>query len=366
MKTLAFQVKKKNPVETRLISTNEVPLAEGEIRLKVELFAFTANNLTYAAAGDMLGYWTFFPAAENADNSWGTIPVWSFAHVMETRNKDIAIGDRYYGYFPPATSVVMLPTNVSDEGFVDGVAHRQALPKLYNQYQKVPAAEIRNSDKDIARALLAPLHGTSFCLWEKLKDNSYYHAAQVVIVSASSKTSIGLAHGLHKDCNAPPVVGITSSGHANYVKSLSVYDSVITYDGLENTLPLNPTVVVDMAGNSAVRRRLHDELQSKLLYYVSVGLTHWEDLTEPNNDSGVTETRLGEQFFAPTYLANRGQSPTAQQFETEIVDFIASAVQATFPSIDVDKRAGLIELDEIYEQICHGKIPPHVGIVVEM
>ena len=36
-------------------------LQPGQIRLTVERFALTTNNITYAVAGDMLDYWGFFP-----------------------------------------------------------------------------------------------------------------------------------------------------------------------------------------------------------------------------------------------------------------------------------------------------------------
>ena len=37
-------------------------LESGRVLLRVDAFAFTANNVTYAVAGDMLSYWSFFPA----------------------------------------------------------------------------------------------------------------------------------------------------------------------------------------------------------------------------------------------------------------------------------------------------------------
>ena len=37
------------------------PLADGAVRLKVQSFAVTANNVTYAVIGDMFQYWNFFP-----------------------------------------------------------------------------------------------------------------------------------------------------------------------------------------------------------------------------------------------------------------------------------------------------------------
>ena len=47
---------------TTLVAADpDIALAEGEVLLAVESFALTANNVTYGAAGDMIGYWKFFP-----------------------------------------------------------------------------------------------------------------------------------------------------------------------------------------------------------------------------------------------------------------------------------------------------------------
>jgi hypothetical protein len=60
-------------IETVLPEPEDLP---GEALLvKVESFAFTANNITYALAGDQLKYWNLFPAPQG----FGTIPVWGFA-----------------------------------------------------------------------------------------------------------------------------------------------------------------------------------------------------------------------------------------------------------------------------------------------
>ena len=110
-------------------------LAKSEVLVSVDKFALTANNITYGVAGDMIGYWKFFPAREN----WGRIPVWGIGTVLQSNIDGMTVGDRYYGYFPMSSYLVVSPVNVSDRGFVDGSAHRQELPPTYNQYSKVTA-----------------------------------------------------------------------------------------------------------------------------------------------------------------------------------------------------------------------------------
>ena len=60
-----FEVRRDDLRTTRLIDdaarAARVP-ANGQALLRVDHFAFTANNITYAAAGDLLSYWNFFPA----------------------------------------------------------------------------------------------------------------------------------------------------------------------------------------------------------------------------------------------------------------------------------------------------------------
>ena len=271
-----FQVNKQDFYQTRIVNYDDEPLGEGEVRLKIDQFAFTANNLTYAATGDSLGYWQFFPAVDDEDNNWGVIPVWAFADVVESNCAEIPVGDRLYGYFPPASTVVMLPQHISNSAVIDGVAHRQQLPPLYNRYNRVKADPNYNADFDAARALLGPLHATSFCLADQLISNNFYDAEQVVIVSASSKTSFGLAHGLQNE--APIVVGLTSSRNQEFVAGLAAFEEVVTYDDIAEQLANKPTVVVDMAGNPAVKEQLKMRLGDNLRYYIGVGLTHWDEL----------------------------------------------------------------------------------------
>ncbi|MCR9127813.1 MAG: DUF2855 family protein, partial [Rhodobacteraceae bacterium] len=66
-------------------------LAEGQARLRLESFALTANNVTYAAVGFQIGYWQFFPT-EVADH--GLVPVWGVAVVAESRSGAQAGGPR--------------------------------------------------------------------------------------------------------------------------------------------------------------------------------------------------------------------------------------------------------------------------------
>ena len=63
-------------VESQLPDAAALP--NDALLVKVDRFAFTDNNITYAVAGDLLKYWQLFPAPGN----FGNIPVWGFGDVI--------------------------------------------------------------------------------------------------------------------------------------------------------------------------------------------------------------------------------------------------------------------------------------------
>ncbi len=71
MKSIDFLVRKDDLSKTELREALCKPLSHGQIRLSIDRFAFTSNNISYAQAGDALNYWTFFPAPEGFANTWG-------------------------------------------------------------------------------------------------------------------------------------------------------------------------------------------------------------------------------------------------------------------------------------------------------
>jgi hypothetical protein len=247
-----FIVDRKNLQQCKFMKSSQPELKElleGEVRLKVDRFAFTANNITYATLGDQLRYWQLFPAPEG----FGNIPAWGFGEVISSRHTAIVQGERLFGYLPMSTHLIVSPTNVSKRGFSDGVAHRQGVSPVYNQYSRVtndPAFDGRQGDW---QALLRPLFVLSFLVDDFLAENQFFGARAVLLSSASSKTAIGLAHLLHQNRKPIRVVGLTSSSNRKFVEGLGCYDEVVSYQDIDSLDANEPVVLVDMAGNGQLR-----------------------------------------------------------------------------------------------------------------
>ena len=82
MHAQTFEVERTNPSTTRVCEEELSELGPDEVLLAVDRFALTANNITYAVAGEMLGYWNFFPA----ENGWGRIPAMGYADVVASHH----------------------------------------------------------------------------------------------------------------------------------------------------------------------------------------------------------------------------------------------------------------------------------------
>lgn len=357
-----FQTNKADLTKGRIVESPATELGDGEVRVKVDRFAFTANNITYAVMGNQLRYWQFFPP--NGDNAeqWGIIPVWGFADVVESKCNELQVGERLFGYFPPANEMISTPSKVSDASFIDASEHRKELPPGYNLYRRVNNEPGYDRAHDDNRMLLFVLHLTSFCLHDLLESNNWFDAEQVVIISASSKTSTGLAYGLADDENAPHVVGLTSDRNLGFVESIGAYDSVLSYADIEKIDPNKATAIIDMSANTDVLSRLHTHLGDNMRYTSNVGLTHWHETRQL--DGIITER--SHQFFAPGHIQQRMKDWGPEEFGQRSTAYVMNSMAKSASWLKIKELGGVQGLSEVYSEVCDGKVAADEGLVVVM
>ncbi|RYF35909.1 MAG: DUF2855 family protein, partial [Comamonadaceae bacterium] len=293
MSTTQLLVRKDHLATTRLLTRENSPLVEGQVRVRVDHFALTSNNITYAAFGAAMSYWDFFPSAEEG---WGVIPVWGFGTVVQSLHPGVAVGERLYGYFPMAGQAVLQPDRLKPDGFSDAAAHRTGLHAVYNRYTRCSADPFYTADTEAIQALLRPLFITSWLIDDFLLDNDFFGATTVLLSSASSKTAYGTAFQLAQRPGLE-VIGLTSPGNKLFCESLGCYTRVIGYDELEQVPSDADCVYVDFAGNAALRLAIHTRFVN-LRYSSSIGGTHVEQLGGAKDLPGPRATL----FFAPAQI----------------------------------------------------------------
>jgi hypothetical protein len=348
-----FLVDRRDLRRTRLAPaqhTLETPLAPGGVLVRVDRFAMTANNITYGAIGDMIGYWQFFPAPDE----WGRIPVWGFGEVVRSQHAGVPVGERLYGYFPMSTYLAMQADRVTPAAITDASPHRAALPPVYNQYARVAADPGYDRTLEGPMAIFRPLFATAFVLDRFLAGESFFGARQVILLSASSKTALGLAFLLHRDRRAQcRVVGLTSQHNAAFVRATGYYDEVRTYDEIAPLAADVPSVVVDFAGNAQVLHAVHRHLGAALRYSCRVGITHWDRMGADEGLPGPAPVL----FFAPDHM--REGLPT--QIGAAMQAFLASARW-----LRLVEGQGTDHLERVYRAFLDGKVDPAEGYVLSL
>ena len=361
MSTTTLLVRQDQLATTRLQTTEDTALADGQVRVRVDQFALTANNITYAAMGDLLNYWQFFPTGEPG---WGIVPVWGFGTVVQSLHPAIAVGERLYGYWPLASQAVLSPQHANPTGFSDGAAHRAGLHAVYNHYVRIGADPFYQPDTEDVQALLRPLFITSWLIDDFLADQQFFGARRMLLSSASSKTAYGTAFQLAQR-EGIEVVGLTSPGNRAFCESLGCYDRVVTYDALEQLDGGTPSVYIDFAGSAGVRSRVHHHF-SGLAYSCAVGASHVQDLGGAGDLPGPRPT----MFFAPDQVKKRTTEWGAQGLNDRLVSawnqFSTTVQTPASPWLVVQHHVGAPATQALFTQMLAGGGDPRTGHIATL
>ena len=335
-------------------------VAAGRSVLAIDRFALTANNITYGAFGEQMSYWAFFPASEG----YGHIPVWGFADVVATpATSGLTVGERIYGYLPMASHLIVETGKISPRRFIDTSAHRAKLPAVYNAYERTSANAGYTRAGEASQMILQPLVITSFLIADFLDDNALFGARQVLVSSASSKTSLGLAYYLKKLGRADlAVIGLTSAGNRAFVEATRQYDRIATYDAIASLDAAVPSVYVDMAGSAPVLTAVHGHFREQLKYSCRVGGTHWENLAGRMELPGAKPVF----FFAPSQIEKRikdwGPSGLEQRLGAQW-----RGLATTFGGwMTLDERRGAEAVQAAYLETLAGKQKAETGLLLSM
>jgi hypothetical protein len=352
-----FLVSRDDLRNCRIADGDEPEIEAGQALLRVDAFGLTANNVTYGVLGDLMSYWDFFPA----DEGWGRIPMWGFAEVERSEAEGVVPGTRVYGYLPPSSHLVVLPTRVDDRGFNDGSPHRASLPSAYQRYLATGGDPFHTAETEDVQMLLRPLFFTSFLIDDQLADQELTERGPILISSASSKTAIGTAFALAQRDDVS-VVGLTSPRNAEFVDGLGIYDETVTYDEIDS-IERGPATFVDIAGDGAVRHAVHSHLGDELAQSMTVGATHWEELGAGAGDLPGPAPTI---FFAPDRVARRTEDWGRAGLEARAAEAWHPFCEWTGGWLEVIRDDGLQAAETAYLDVLEGRVAPRTAHVISL
>jgi len=366
---MRFLVRRDALAETRVEGiVVDAPPQPGAVRVRIEHFAFTANNITYAKFGDAMHYWRFFPAGDG----WGCIPVWGFGSVEASAAEGVAAGERLYGYWPMASHAMLHPTAVGRSGFSDGSAHRIDLPAVYNHYRRVTAVAGYDAAHEGEYAVLQPLFATAWLIDALFAQARDFGARSVLLSSASSKTAYATAFCMARRAQAGSararIVGLTSPQRVAFAGGLGVYDELLEYDAIDRLGDDGPLAYIDFAGDAALRRAVHERFAGRLTYSCSVGGTHHDALGSARGLPGPKP----ELFFAPAQMQQRSAPPPHGLGRDALLaamgvswrEFMARVTRPDAPWLVIDAHRGAQAVREAYLQTLHGRGDPQCGLLL--
>jgi NADPH:quinone reductase-like Zn-dependent oxidoreductase len=356
--TVHLEVDRNDYSRTRIVEQPLPRLGKGQVRFRIERFAVTANNVTYAVIGDLLGYWSFFPT----ETGWGRVPAMGWGEIVASAHPDVAAGGRYFGWFPMSRSIDVT-VSPSAEGVRDDGEHRAPHAAVYRSYTSTERDGFYQSgaDAEDRHALLRGLFLTAFLADDFFGEHKYYGASRVIVLSASSKTAIGFAQRAATR-GLTEVIGVTSARNVDFVKGLGWYDRVVVYDEVDRIPADAPAVSVDMAGDGGVLGRLHAHMGDQLRYSMIIGLSHHDAPRAAPPARGPTP----EMFFAPTQVSKRLQDWGSEGYRERVGEALRGFVDASRNWLEVKRSSGPDGATAAWRAALHGQVPPNIGQIVSL
>ncbi|MEM9001207.1 MAG: DUF2855 family protein [Bacteroidota bacterium] len=357
---LDFTVKIDNLKQAQFVAkTYADKLQANQVLMEIDIFSFTSNNITYGVVGEHMDYWRFFPS----QSGYGIIPAWGLANVVISNHPDVHIGQRFYGYYPMGSHLLVTIDHIGNTGFVDVTEHRQALPPIYNFYTNIAHDPAFTAETENLISIFRPLFVTSFLIDDHLAAKHFYQATQLLITSASSKTAQALAcllaHRKKENAMNVPILGVTSKKNVAFVRRLGWYDKTISYDSIAQLNANEKIVVIDFTGNHNIQFQLQTLFNNNLVYNCLVGLVDWQNL-----EGEDPLPKKGEFFFAPAHAEKRQKEWGMTKFQHRIGVAWQQFINAIQPKISMKEHIGTKGLKQLYSDMLNGKIDPKYGNMV--
>ena len=358
MHNLTLEIDRTNHAVSRLVEQPLADLQPGQVRFRIDCWAVTANTVTYAVTGDVLGYWDFFPTAPG----WGRVPAMGWAEVVASAHPDVTPGRRYYGWFPMSRFVDMFVTPTTD-GLRDDGPHRAPHASVYRAYTATDRDPFYQpgADAEDRQALLRGLFVTGFLAEDFFGQNDYFGAARVLVLSASSKTAIGFTHCADARAGIE-IIGVTSRANHAFVHGVGCYDEAITYDDIDTIPSHTPIVSIDMSGNGQVLERVHTHFGDRLQHSMAIGRSHHD---APPRAEGLPGPRPAF-FFAPTQVKKRVQDWGPLGYQERIAAALHQFVDASHAWLKVSRSGGPDAAAATWRAVHGATVSPDVGHVVSM
>ncbi len=289
--------------------------------------------------------------------------------MTRSKHAEVREGQRFYGYYPMATHLVVTPGKVGAPGFTETSPHRADLQGIYNRYALTTADPAYRVEDEPLILLYRPLFGTAFLIDDFLAANEFFGAEAVVFASASSKTAYSTAFLLserRKQGASIATVGLTSRSNRPYLEKLGVYDEIVEYEAID-ALSARRAVYFDMAGSGAVTLAVHERLGDQLVKSFLVGATHWK---EGRGTAAPLPGPEPEWFLAAPIMEQRTKALGPQELQRRLgagwQSFIARLRAPGSEWLTIVEARGPKAVEQVYSAALSDGLRPKEGHILSL
>jgi hypothetical protein len=134
------------------------------------------------------------------------------------------------------------------------------------------------------------------------------------------------------------------------------------YNDQIGALATEPSVYIDMAGNTKVTRTVHDRLGENLKYSQRIGGTHWDAGGGDDDLPGPAR----EFFFAPAQSQKRIADWGPAGFQERLGASWKEFQDASSSWLRIERAYGRAALERVYQATLEGSASPAQGNVVSL
>ncbi|KAJ3086892.1 hypothetical protein HK100_008538 [Physocladia obscura] len=379
-----LEINRKDPriVQVCPLHLTAHPLAVNTIRVRIDKFGVSANNITYVALGDSFQYSKFFPTKDTQITH--QMPVWGLATVVESKHPRVPVSVRFFGYLPAASHCDLNVERVDSTSFKVSRPQLPADRAVYNHYEFCTTDPLYNPATENAMILFRPVWFTSFYLNDYVQYHKCFGASTILVSSASSKTSFCFAQLARVSDPSVRVVALTSPRNAAWVSSLGVYTDTILYDDIPTSSLLSPhsteennrVVYVDVAGDFALLNRVVSALggSQNLAKCIEVGASHYDPANTPiisehgdNNHSSSDGPKINrELFFMPSWILKRKSEVGMTVLTKDVEKGWAMMLRDSSKWIQFREFNGNDAAKAVYLDMLEARALPDIGYIVRM
>ncbi|KKZ59013.1 hypothetical protein EMCG_00878 [[Emmonsia] crescens] len=396
------------------------PLSPSSVRVKTYIFSLTANNISYAKAGHLFGWWDVHPLPPSTPEQfqdagkYGRISAWGFGAVEESNRDDLPIGSLVYGYLPIGTLPVDLAlspsTTVAGQFHEISPSRAKQFP-VYNEYLtfsptqasllsderlgwdallRIPCAVSHRLNRYVFawdEAHLAPpstlkLGPSPLPPWTM--EQADMADAVVVILAASGKNAVTFARQLKfaRPAGSQPrkIIAVTSQKSKAFVETTGFYDPVCLYDDVESEATLDAVtstldkgtkvIVCDFGARGSVFRAWVTALKPSVRTILPIGIGSEPKVTtsEQFREDMAGNMALGRvQVNASDVFAEAAKKVGKKEFEEEFLKSWGEFLDAgAVPGLKVEVGQGMDAVAKGWDRLCSGDVGSEAGLVFKI